>query len=97
MKISITSNVCLSPKILSFSSWAGVTFKQPVPNSKSTYSSSMIGITRLQIGTIAFLPLRCLKRGSVGLIQIAESPKIVSGRVVAIVKNSSLPSILYFI
>ena len=57
----------------------------------------MIGTIRLHIGTIALLPLRCLKRVSVGLIQIAESPKMVSGRVVAIVKNSSLPSILYLI
>ena len=53
-----------------------------------------MGIIRLQIGTTAFLPLRCLKRLSVGLIQIAVSPKIVSGRVVAIVKTSSLPSML---
>ena len=86
--------MCLSPKFLSFSSCAGVTFKQPVPNSTSTYSSSIIGITRLQIGTIAFLPFKCAKRSSFGLIQIAVSPKIVSGRVVAIVSVSLLPSIL---
>ena len=92
--MSITSSACLSPKTLSFSSCAGVTFKQPVPNSISTYSSSIIGMTRLHKGTIAFLPFKCVKRSSVGFIHIAVSPKIVSGRVVAIVNTSSLPSIL---
>ena len=55
-----------------------------------------MGITLLAIGTMAFLPFKCEKRGSFGLMQIAVSPKIVSGRVVAMVKKSLLPSILYF-
>ena len=55
------------------------------------------GIVLLAIGTIAFFPFKCLNLASFGLIQMAVSPKIVSGRVVAIVKRSSLPSILYFI
>jgi hypothetical protein len=55
----------------------------------------MIGTTLPQIGTIAFLPFKCEKRSSFGLIQMAVSPKIVSGRVVATVKKSSEPSILY--
>ncbi len=54
----------------------------------------MIGITLLQIGTIAFLPLRCVNLSSFGFIQIAVSPSIVSGLVVAMVKKSSEPSIL---
>jgi hypothetical protein len=36
---------------------AGVTLRHPVPNSISTYSSSIIGITLPQIGTIAFFLL----------------------------------------
>ena len=92
--MSITSSLCLSPRALSFSSCAGVTFRHPVPNSISTYSSSIIGITRPLIGTIAFFPLRCVNRSSVGFIQMAVSPNIVSGRVVAIVSTSSDPSSL---
>ena len=88
------SRLCFSPNVLSFMSCAGVTFKQPVPNSTSTYSSSIIGITLPDIGMMAFLPFKCVKRSSFGLIQIAVSPKIVSGRVVATVKKSSEPSIL---
>jgi hypothetical protein len=46
------SKLCFSPNALSFISCASH-FKQPVPNSISTYSSS-IGITLPQIGTIVF-------------------------------------------
>ena len=95
--MSIISRLCFSPRVLSFMSCAGVTFRQPVPNSISTYSSSIIGITLPQIGTIAFLPFKCEKRSSFGLMQIAVSPKMVSGRVVATVTKSELPSISYFI
>jgi len=49
----------------------------------------MIGMVLLTIGTIAFFPCKCLKRSSFGLIQIALSPRIVSGRVVAIVSHLS--------
>ena len=62
----------------------------------STYSSNMIGITLLAIGTIAFLPFKCEYRLSLGLMQMAVSPSIVSGRVVAMVTKSLLPSIWYF-
>ena len=44
-------------------------------------------------GTMAFAPFKCLYRSSFGFTQIAESPRIVSGRVVAIVSFSSQPSI----
>ena len=54
----------------------------------------MIGITRLQIGTIAFFPFKCVNLSSLGLIQIAVSPNMVSGRVVAIVSVSLVSSIL---
>ena len=53
-----------------------------------------MGMTLLQIGTIAFFPFKWVKRSSFGLMQIAVSPKIVSGRVVAILNTSSLPSTL---
>ena len=46
-------------------------------------------------GTIADLFLRCVYLLSNGLTQIAVSPRIVSGLVVAIVIFSSLPLILY--
>ena len=80
------SKWCLSPKVLSLTSCAGVTFKHPVPNSKSTYSSSIIGIVFPEIGTIAFLPFKLKCLSSFGLIQMAVSPKIVYGRVVATTK-----------
>ena len=44
-------------------------------------------------GTKALLPLRCLCLSSFGFTQIAVSPRIVSGRVVAMVRNPSSPSI----
>ena len=50
-----------------------------------------MGTTRPLKGTIACFPFKCVKRGSSGLIQIAVSPKIVSGRVVAMVKRHRVP------
>ena len=54
-----------------------------------------MGMERFAIGTIAFFPFKCAKRGSSGWMQMAVSPKSVSGRVVATVKNSSAPSMAY--
>ena len=78
-------------------SCAGVTFKHPVPNSRSTYGSEIIGTLLLHIGTIAFLPMISLYLSSLGLTQIAVSPNNVSGLVVAICKSMSESSIKYFI
>ena len=44
----------------------------------------MIGIERLISGTNTSFPAKWLYRSSLGLMQIAESPRIVSGLVVAI-------------
>ena len=46
-----------------------------------------MGISRFIMGTIAVLPIKSLNLLSFGLTQIAESPKIVSGLVVAMVKK----------
>ena len=45
----------------------------------------MIGTFLLTIGTMAILPINSVYLSSSGLTQTAESPKIVSGLVVAIV------------
>ena len=91
------SRLCLSPIILSFSLWAGVTLRHPVPNSKSTYSSEIIGISLFKIGMIAFFPLNLKYLSSSGFTAIAVSPKIVSGLVVATLIYSWESEILYFI
>ena len=57
--------------------------RQPVPNSTSTISSPIIGISLSIIGNIIFLPIKLLYLVSDGLTQTAESPKNVSGLVVA--------------
>ena len=57
--------------------------EQPVPNSMSTYLSSITGIERPTRGTMTRLPRSHPFLGSLGLIHIAVSPMIVSGRVVA--------------
>ena len=62
----------------------------------STYSSEIIGTCLSTIGTIAFIPIKSLNLSSFGLTQMAESPKIVSGLVVATVTYSSESTILYF-
>ena len=46
-----------------------------------------MGIIFPDIGTITFFPFKLKCLSSVGLIQIAVSPKIVSGRVVATTRN----------
>ena len=47
------------------------------------------------MGKITFLPFKCLYLSSSGFTATAVSPNIVSGLVVAIVKNSSLSSTGY--
>ena len=56
----------------------------------------MIGTCLSTIGTTAFFPIKCLNLSSLGLTQIPESPKIVSGLVVATVTYFSESTILYF-
>ena len=88
--------MCFNPILKSFSLWAGVTFRHPVPKSFSTNSSKTTGITLFTIGTTKFLPFNFLYLLSFGLIATAVSPKIVSGLVVATIIYSSEFSILYF-
>lgn len=68
----------------------GVIFSAPVPNSRSTYSSAMIAMRRPLSGTTASLPTRWRYRSSSGCTATAVSPRIVSGRVVATGRKSSL-------
>ena len=42
----------------SFGSWAGVTFRAPVPNAGSTCSSPMMGISRPDNGSVTIFPTR---------------------------------------
>ena len=96
MKISIISKLFLKPISKSFSLCAGVTLRQPVPNSESTLLSPTIGTTLLTNGTINFFPTSFLYLLSLGFTATAVSPKIVSGLVVATNINSSELSSLYF-
>ncbi len=89
------SKPCFSPNVKSFGSWAGVHFIAPVPKFISTYSSPIIGSCFPFAGLIAFLPINFWYRLSRGLTIKAVSPNIVSGRVVAITKISSLSTTLY--
>ena len=73
----------------SFGSCAGVTLIQPVPNSISTNSSPITGISRSVNGKITVLPIKCLNLLSLGCTATAVSPNIVSGRVVATINSSS--------
>ena len=57
----------------------------------------MIGISLFRIGIIAFFPFNLKYLSSLGLTAIAVSPKIVSGRVVAIFILLSEFSLLYLI
>ena len=91
----IVSKLCRSPTSKSFGSCAGVIFTAPVPNSLSTYSSATTGISLSVKGSRSSLPTKCAYRLSAGFTATAVSPSIVSGRVVAIVINSSDPSIGY--
>ncbi len=82
-----------------------MTFKKPLAyfalasslsgSGSTTYSSVMIGTTRLTIGRRTSLPFSAAARGSAGFIATAVSPSIVSGRVVATVTHSIFsPSIV---
>ena len=66
-------------------SCAGVIFTHPVPNSLSTYSSAITGISRPTSGRTSILPTKSLYLSSSGLTATAVSPNNVSGRVVAII------------
>ena len=69
----------------------------PVPFSGSACSSTMTGISRFTIGKITFFPIYFLYLSSLGFTATAVSPNIVSGRVVAISKYSSLSTKGYLI
>ncbi len=73
----------------SFTSWAGVIFTAPVPNSRSTISSPTTGIGRFISGSRKVVPTCPAYRSSSGLTATAVSPSIVSGRVVATTTPSS--------
>ena len=51
--------------------------------------SPIIGIFLSINGTTAYVPIKCLKRSSLGLTAIAASPNIVSGLTVAMVIPAS--------
>ena len=63
-----------------------VIFTAPVPNSRSTYSSAMMGISRLVVGRAIFFPTSFPYRSSLGFTATAVSPGMVSGRLVAMVR-----------
>ena len=79
--------LCLTHISKSFASCAGVIFKAPVPKVGSTYSSAITGMCILRIGTKTVLPINSLYLLSHGCTAIAQSPNIVSGRVVATVRQ----------
>ena len=88
----IISSSCLCPTSKSLGSCAGVIFTTPVPNSGSTYSSAINGISLLTSGKITFLPTIFLYLSSSGLTAMAISPNIVSGLEVAITISSPFSS-----
>ena len=92
---SISASLWRRPTSKSFGSCAGVIFTAPVPNSRSTIASAIIGISRFINGSNAFLPTRCVYRSSSGFTATAVSPSIVSGRVVATTRNSFVPTTGY--
>ena len=57
---SISGRLCRRPASKSLGSCAGVIFTAPVPNSRSTISSAISGISRCISGSRIFLPARCL-------------------------------------
>ncbi len=78
------------PASKSLGSCAGVTFTTPVPNSGSAMSSRMMGISRSISGS--WTVWRHAGRGSArrrALMATAVSPSMVSGRVVATIRNRS--------
>ena len=68
----------------------------PVPNSISTYSSAITGISLPTNGSINFLPTKCLYLSSSGCTATATSASIVSGLDVAIIIYSSESFTGYF-
>jgi len=60
VRIFTCSSLWRCPIAKSFGSCAGVTFTMPVPNSGSTNSSAMTGISRLTSGRRIFFPIKCL-------------------------------------
>mmetsp|Transcript_6419 Transcript_6419/g.15540 ORF Transcript_6419/g.15540 Transcript_6419/m.15540 type:complete len:241 (+) Transcript_6419:1367-2089(+) len=96
LRMLMNSSLCLLPMMKSLGSCAGVTFTAPVPKSISTASESwMMGMRRPVIGWTRNFPWNFLYRSSSGWTATAESPNIVSGRVVAITISSSESSTLY--
>ena len=75
----------------SFASWAGVTFTNPVPNVGSTAWSATMGSETFVIGSRAVFPTNPACRRSSGWTATAVSPSMVSGRVVATVRNGCGP------
>ena len=82
-RTSMTGRLCRWPISKSTGSWAGVTFRTPVPNSGSIASSAMMGIFSRASGRQACFPKRSRYRLSPGWKAIAVSAMIVSGLVVA--------------
>ena len=68
-------------------------FTHPVPNSVSTNSSAIIGISLFTIGNIHVFPTISLYLSSFGFTATAVSPNMVSGLVVATSTNLSSPFI----
>ena len=80
----------------SMGSCAGVTFSAPVPNSTSTASSAITGITRFVSGKLISLPIFPLNLSSPGFTATPVSPSIVSGLVVATTKKPDPSANGYF-
>ena len=72
------------------------TITAPVPNSKSTSSSAIIGTSKLYSGTIACFPTKCFLFSSVGFTKTATQEGSNSGRVVAISSSSPVSFTLNF-
>lgn len=87
-RTSMISRLWRWPISKSALSCAGVIFRAPVPNSISTCSSAMTGISASGNGRLTFLPTCFAKRSSLGFTATAMSPMRVSGRVVEISRNS---------
>ena len=81
----IKGSLCFLPISKSLKSCAGVIFTHPVPNSGSTWTSPMIGISLFERGSATFFPISLLNLLSFGFTATAVSPSIVSGLVVAMV------------
>mmetsp|Transcript_11473 Transcript_11473/g.29320 ORF Transcript_11473/g.29320 Transcript_11473/m.29320 type:complete len:290 (-) Transcript_11473:1105-1974(-) len=87
---------CRLPHSQSFGSCAGVIFTAPVPKAMSTMVSATITSFRFGMrGCVNVLPTSFVYLASSGCTATAESPSIVSRRVVATTISSSQPSTLY--